>query len=121
MPKNTSTDLNNLLFETIERLMDEDDPMDIKRAEAVAKTAQVIVNNAKNELVFMKQNRIIGAKPNYFSTTEKQVIPNQLSTTTDKCVQHAIQFGHTQKDAEECENYSVGCPNCPFEEGKSNV
>ena len=35
--------------------MDEDDPMDLDRAETVAKVAQVIVNTAKVEVDFMKQ------------------------------------------------------------------
>ena len=54
MPKNKIEDLRNALFETIERLMDEDDPMDLDRAESVAKVAQVVVNTAKVEVDFIK-------------------------------------------------------------------
>lgn len=134
MPRNTSEDLNNLLFETIERLMDNDDPMEIKRAEAVAKTAQVIVNNAKTEFAYMKQNKEINGNPAYFASidkrietrlpaviTQNKIQPKQLVTITDKCAQHAQQFGHSTKEAEECENFSVGCPNCPFGEGDENA
>lgn len=39
----------------MERLLDPEDPMDIDRAEAVAKVAQVVVNSAKVEVDFLKQ------------------------------------------------------------------
>jgi len=55
MPKNKIEDLRNMLFETMERLMDADDPMDLDRAETVGKVAQVIVNSAKVEVDFIKQ------------------------------------------------------------------
>ena len=54
MPKNKIEDLRNILFETMEKLMDDDDPMDLDRAEAVGKVAQVIVNSAKVEVDFIK-------------------------------------------------------------------
>lgn len=55
MPKNKIEDLRNHLFDTIERLLDPDDPMDLDRAEAVGKVAQVVVNSAKVEVDFIKQ------------------------------------------------------------------
>lgn len=55
MPKNKIEDLRNILFETMEKLMDDEDPMDLERAEAVAKVAQVVVNSAKVEVAFMQQ------------------------------------------------------------------
>jgi hypothetical protein len=42
------------MFETIEGLLDKDEPLEIKRAEAVAKVGTVIVNSAKVEVDFMK-------------------------------------------------------------------
>jgi hypothetical protein len=54
MPKNKIDDLRNHLFETMEKLLDADDPMDIQRAEAVAKVAQVVVNTAKVEVDFLR-------------------------------------------------------------------
>lgn len=55
MPKNKIQDLRNMLFETMERLLDDDDDkMDLERAETVAKVAQVVVNSAKVEVDFMK-------------------------------------------------------------------
>lgn len=56
MPKNKIEDLRNLMFETMERLMDdEDDGMDIQKAKAIAAVAQVVVNSAKVEVEFLKE------------------------------------------------------------------
>lgn len=52
--KNKIEDLRNHLFETLEALKDEDKPMDIKRAKAVADVARVIVESAKVEVEFLK-------------------------------------------------------------------
>ena len=52
--KNKIEDLRNHLFATIEALLDEDKPMDIDRAKAVADVAQVMINSAKVEVEFMK-------------------------------------------------------------------
>jgi hypothetical protein len=52
--KNKITDLRNHLFATIEGLMDEENPMDIDRAKAVAEVASVIVQSAKIEVDFIR-------------------------------------------------------------------
>lgn len=52
--RNKITDLRNHLFATIESLLDEENPMDIKRASAVAEVAAVIVESAKVEVIHMK-------------------------------------------------------------------
>lgn len=54
MPKNKIEDLRNHLFATLESLQDEDNPMDIDRAKAIASVAQVIINSAKIEVDFIK-------------------------------------------------------------------
>lgn len=54
MPRNKIEDLRNHLFATLEGLTDEDKPMDINRAKAVADVAQVIVNSAKVEVDFIR-------------------------------------------------------------------
>lgn len=56
--KNTLTDLNNALFEAIERIQDDDLTEDqlsreIRRAEAVTKVAEVIVRNGELALKTM--------------------------------------------------------------------
>lgn len=52
--RNKIEDLRNHLFATLEGLLDEETPMDIDRAKAVADVAQVIVNSAKIEVDFLK-------------------------------------------------------------------
>jgi hypothetical protein len=54
MPKNKMSDLRNHLFETLEGLRDEENPMDIKRALAVSRVAQTIIDSAKAEIQFME-------------------------------------------------------------------
>jgi hypothetical protein len=54
MPHNKIDDLRNHLFETLEALKDEDKPMDLDRARAVAEVAKVIVESAKVEVNFLK-------------------------------------------------------------------
>jgi hypothetical protein len=43
-----------MLFETMERLLDDDDQsMDLEKAETISKVAQVVVNSAKVEVDFI--------------------------------------------------------------------
>ncbi|MEZ5421813.1 MAG: hypothetical protein R2682_01805 [Pyrinomonadaceae bacterium] len=50
MPKNKIEDLRNMLFETMERLLDDtDEKMDLERAETISKVAQTVINSAKVE------------------------------------------------------------------------
>lgn len=52
--KNKIEDLRNHLFVTIESLLDEDNPLDIGRARAVADVAQRVIESAKVEVEFAK-------------------------------------------------------------------
>jgi hypothetical protein len=52
MAKNKIQDLRNLLFETMEKLMDDEQPMDLQRAETISHVAQTIINSAKVEVDF---------------------------------------------------------------------
>lgn len=52
--KNKIDDLRNHLFETIEALKDDEKPMELARAKAIADVAQVIINSAKLENDFLK-------------------------------------------------------------------
>jgi hypothetical protein len=54
MPRNKIEDLRNHLFATLEALQDEENPMEIDRAKAIADIANVIVNSAKVEVDFLK-------------------------------------------------------------------
>lgn len=48
--KNKIVDLRNHLFATIEGLLDEEKPLDIERAKAVALVGQTIIESAKVEV-----------------------------------------------------------------------
>jgi hypothetical protein len=52
--KNKIDDLRNHLFETLEALKDEEYPMDLDRARAIADVAKVLVESAKVEVDFLK-------------------------------------------------------------------
>jgi hypothetical protein len=52
MPKNKLEDLRNHLFMTLEKLQDDENPMELDRAETIADVAQVLVNTYKAETDF---------------------------------------------------------------------
>ena len=52
--KNKIEDLRNHLFETLEALKDDENPMDIERAKAIAQVAGVMVESAKAEVRFLE-------------------------------------------------------------------
>ena len=52
--KNKIEDLRNHLFATLEALQDEEAPMDIDRAKAIAQVAGVVVESAKTEIKFLE-------------------------------------------------------------------
>lgn len=47
------TDLREHLFATLEALRDDEKPMDLARAKAIAEVAQTIINTAKVEVEFI--------------------------------------------------------------------
>lgn len=72
--KNKIEDLRNHLFATLEDLRDKDKPLDIKRAQAIANVANVIVDSAKAEMQFMK---LTGSEGSGFIPAEKKLPPPQ--------------------------------------------
>jgi hypothetical protein len=52
--KNKIEDLRNHLFMTLEALRDEEKPMDLERAKAVADVAHQVILSAKVEVEYMK-------------------------------------------------------------------
>lgn len=52
--KNKIADLRNHLFATLEALQDEEKPMDLDRARAIAEVGSVIVESAKAEVMFLR-------------------------------------------------------------------
>lgn len=55
--------LREALFDTLDRLRDKDNPMDIERAQAINETAQVLINTAKVEV---DHARVTGAAGSRF-------------------------------------------------------
>lgn len=53
-PKNTIDDLRSHLFETLQALKRDKDPMEINRAQAIANVANAIIESAKVEVAFLK-------------------------------------------------------------------
>ena len=51
--KNKLSDLRDHLFATLEALQDEDNPMEVSRATAIAKVGSVLVETAKVEVSFL--------------------------------------------------------------------
>jgi hypothetical protein len=69
--KNKIEDLRNNLFATIEALMDEDKPMDLDRAKAIADVSQVIINSAKVEIDFI--NKVGGVGTNFIPQEQRKL------------------------------------------------
>ena len=77
--KNKIDDLRNHLFETLEALKDEDKPMELDRARAIADVSKVIVDSAKVEVDFLRVTgnmRSTGFLPEERDETPK---PKQLA------------------------------------------
>jgi hypothetical protein len=52
--RNKIGDLRNHLFIALESLLDEENPMPVERAKAIAEVASVLVESAKAEVLFLK-------------------------------------------------------------------
>jgi aconitase B len=75
MARNKIEDLRNLLFEQIEKLMDDDADVDKEtaKAKAISKLADTIINSAKVEIDFLKMMGNEGTGTG-FITVEKKLI-----------------------------------------------
>lgn len=75
MARNKIEDLRNLLFEQIEKLMDDesDTEKETARAEAIANLASVIVNSAKVEIDFLKMMGTEGTGTGFIPVEKKQI------------------------------------------------
>lgn len=73
--KNKIQDLRDHLFETLEALKDEDKPMDLGRAKAIADVAKVIVESAKVEVGFLKVTGALKSTDFLPSGDEAETIP----------------------------------------------
>jgi hypothetical protein len=73
MAKNKINDLRDHLFATLESLRDEDKPMELDRAKAIADVARVVVESAKVEVDFLKTTGAI--KSTDFLPGEEEALP----------------------------------------------
>lgn len=67
--KNKIEDLRNHLFATLEALQDDEKPMDLDRAKAIAEVSQVIINSAKVEIEFL--NKVGGSGTNFIPNEDR--------------------------------------------------
>ena len=75
MAKNKIGDLRDHLFETLEALKDDEKPMDIERANAVANVARQIIDTAKVEVAFLKVTGAPGGSGFIPESAEEPVRP----------------------------------------------
>lgn len=74
--KNKIQDLRNLLFEQMERLMDDDLDInkEVQRAKALSGLATVVVNSAKVEVDFLKMSGTEGSGTGFIPMDNKKQI-----------------------------------------------
>jgi len=70
-------DLRNHLFETIEKLKDDEKPLDLERARAISGVAQTIINSAKVEVQYLRE--VGGVSENRFFTKQLPAASNGKS------------------------------------------
>lgn len=73
-PVNDITALRTVLFDTLNRLSDQDNPMELDRALAIKDVAQTIVNSAKVEVDALK---VIGGNGSGFIPVPPPVKPSR--------------------------------------------
>lgn len=61
------------MFETLERLKDKDDPLELDRARAICEVSQALINSAKVEVQFLKE--VGGLPENGFFTKGQEALP----------------------------------------------
>lgn len=80
--KNKIGDLRNHLFAALEKLNDDENPMDLDRAKAIASVAQVVINSAKVEVDFIKAtNKSNGT--GFIPVEDKKVIGLPIFTNSN--------------------------------------
>lgn len=70
--KNKMSDLRNHLFSTLEALQDQDQPMALDRAKAIADVAQTLINSAKVEVDFIRATDALSGSEFFGETSEQQ-------------------------------------------------
>lgn len=73
---NTIAELRAHLFDTLQKLSDKENPMEIERAKAISEVSQVIINSAKVEVDFM---RVTNGKGTGFIPEQQPDLPNGIT------------------------------------------
>lgn len=120
MARNKIKDLRDSLFETLERLMDNDDPMDLARAKTIADVAQTVINSAKVEIDFMKVSGQIGTdwfadegKSPLLGFADPNATPKQIAAAVVP-QPRATEPKIPALDGVSKENYADLCLVCPL-------
>lgn len=77
MPKNKLSDLRNHLFATLEALSDNEKPMEVERARAIAEVASVVIDSAKVEVQVLKECGQLNAS--FFDGMERPSLPEKIT------------------------------------------
>jgi hypothetical protein len=77
MARNKIQDLRDHLFETLERLKDDEKPLDLDRARAIGEVAKVIVESAKVEVAFVKATGAMRST-NFLPSEDDDLAPRRL-------------------------------------------
>lgn len=83
MAKNKIEDLRDHLFATLESLRDEENPMDINRAKAIADVAKEIISSAKVEIDFMDATGIRQCT-DFIPSAPRPLLPKYGANQQDK-------------------------------------
>ena len=80
MAKNKLVDLRDHLFETLERLKDKDDPLEIERARAICGVAKMVIDTARVEVDFVRTvgetlGQTVEANTDFFGRTQPRLPP----------------------------------------------
>lgn len=86
--KNNIEDLRNHLFETIERLKDKEDPLELERAKTIADVSQVIINSARVEVDLLKH---VGGEVDSSLFIRPKALPAPTETADGKQNLRAIE------------------------------
>lgn len=110
MPKNKIGDLRNLLFETMERLMDDDDEsMTVEKAKAVADVGKVIVESAKAETQFVHAVKNTSITSNFIDIP---VEPKRLGASGDEIEMCKCGDPVYPSDLEKSTELGLNYPRC---------
>jgi uncharacterized damage-inducible protein DinB len=76
--KNKMTHLRDHLFEAIERVKDDENPMELDRAKTVCDLAHALIHTARVEVEFIKATEQVNAGSEFFDIEPVNYRPKQI-------------------------------------------